>query len=142
MGVWTSAPDIGAFNGTPYLLDYTGGLLSVSRTDSQNFTLHSFDMALGWYSSSPTANVDVTYYLAGGGTSLQTLPLTLAYQTFSPELSLSQVTFDLSTGGLGGYISLDNLNVDGAAPVPEPETYALMLAGLALVGTVARRRSR
>lgn len=30
--------------------------------------------------------------------------------------------------------------ITAAAPVPEPETYALMLAGLALVGTLTRRR--
>ena len=27
-----------------------------------------------------------------------------------------------------------------AAPVPEPETYAMLLAGLAIIGAVARRR--
>jgi hypothetical protein len=29
-----------------------------------------------------------------------------------------------------------------AAPVPEPETYALMLAGLSMVGPVSRRQRR
>lgn len=34
------------------------------------------------------------------------------------------------------------LSVSAVPAVPEPETYALMLAGLAMIGLVARRRSR
>lgn len=37
--------------------------------------------------------------------------------------------------------AMDNLRVS-VTPVPEPESYALMLAGLGLMGTIARRRQR
>ena len=41
-------------------------------------------------------------------------------------------------------VSLRSLNVDDlkivSTPVPEPETYAMLLAGLGLIGAVARRR--
>ncbi len=39
-------------------------------------------------------------------------------------------------------VSLDNLVLSAVAPVPEPGSYALMLAGMAVVGGVARRRRR
>ena len=44
-----------------------------------------------------------------------------------------------------GGISADSLPANGswsvvAAPVPEPQTYAMLLAGLGLVGVIARRR--
>jgi hypothetical protein len=45
----------------------------------------------------------------------------------------------------GKSTQLDALAVhsgDVMAPVPEPETYAMMLAGLALIGAIGRRRSR
>ena len=39
------------------------------------------------------------------------------------------------------YVALDNINyVPATAPIPEPETYALMLGGLAVIGWAARRR--
>jgi len=39
--------------------------------------------------------------------------------------------------GIGNYPEVDNVSV---VAVPEPETYALMLAGLGALGLVARRR--
>jgi hypothetical protein len=42
----------------------------------------------------------------------------------------------------GGTDRVDNFTVSGVAAVPEPETYALMLAGLGLVGGIARRNVR
>ena len=42
----------------------------------------------------------------------------------------------------GGLYQLDNVVADGLLAVPEPATYALLIAGLATVGHAARRRQR
>jgi len=42
-----------------------------------------------------------------------------------------------------GNLAFDNISVTAvAAPVPEPSSYALLLAGLGVVGVMARRRSK
>lgn len=55
---------------------------------------------------------------------------------FSPlnRIGLSAIIDD-ATGGHETFFGL-------TAPIPEPETYAMMLAGLGLMGVVARRRER
>jgi len=47
------------------------------------------------------------------------------------------LTILLTTGGT--QVNFDNVRLD-VSPVPEPETYALLLAGLGLVGFAVRRR--
>jgi len=59
--------------------------------------------------------------------------------TFTPTASGSfGLTFN-NAGGDNMGAMLDNVSV---VAVPEPESYALLLAGLGLMGTVARRRAR
>jgi hypothetical protein len=75
------------------------------------------------------------------GTGL-TSPLAFYYTS-----GIGTTTVDLTTGSytytaLGSaFISPANLNVDvHASPVPEPQTYGMLLAGLAVIGVSVRRR--
>jgi len=51
---------------------------------------------------------------------------------------LTQLTFTSAASGYSGAV-IDNVSVTGA--VPEPETYAMLLAGLGMVGFIARRKA-
>jgi hypothetical protein len=48
--------------------------------------------------------------------------------------------FQITATGGDGWYSVGQFSADGVAAVPEPETYAMMLAGLSLLGAIARRR--
>jgi hypothetical protein len=148
VGIWTSTPfsadnTPAVYNDTPYLLAGYGGL-SITATDGSSFILNGWDLALGWYQSVTPNTVTATFELAAGGQVVQTLTLRSdSFSSTSLNQAVTRITLS-SASEVGstfneGYISLDNINVSA---VPEPASMALLLGGLALLGTAARRHQR
>lgn len=81
-------------------------------------------------SINPNTWTQITYTLAGG------VPVgaTAAFIEFSQGIG------PIDMGNPAGTVLIDDLYLGVAAAVPEPGTYAMLLAGLALVAGVARRR--
>ena len=125
----------------------TDGITVKSATAGGVFDLASFSLA-DWVNQGPAVeqrhgpgiagSVILSYTELVSGVSkdfseVLTLDKTVGLQTFS--LNLDNLTsFNLTS--LTGF-QLDNVNVSA---VPEPASMTLLLAGMALVGTVARRR--
>lgn len=61
-------------------------------------------------------------------------------QAVPGNYSLNVAGYKLDTAQSGGYSG--TVSVNPAAPVPEPETYAMLFAGLGLIGFTARRRKQ
>lgn len=118
---------------------YWSGLDAISVIDLGGmFTINAFTVQ--------TDNNDtyrIEYNQGGSWITAWDVPTNCCYgmQTNTATLSSGIVTNMLrftATGGDGWY-SVSEIQAFGQ-PVPEPETYALMLAGLGLVGFAARRR--
>jgi hypothetical protein len=61
---------------------------------------------------------------------------------FDQPLTLGSSYSFRVTGNASGAVGGTYAFLASAAPVPEPESYALMLAGLGVVGSIVRRRRR
>jgi hypothetical protein len=102
------------------------------------------DNHLSLYYSTPSSVLGaITAWsgLNGTGTLLGTLDLAAtdpAYSVWTPvtfSFNGTALSFDLT--GTANLVAIDNV-----AAVPEPESYALLLAGLGLLGFVARRKKQ
>ena len=97
------------------------------------FRLHFYDAADTFIQTSSTFTAPDGQVAAG-------------VYSFASVANVSRVELEvlsLLTGGICCRIEIREVAFEGqTAAIPEPETYALMLAGLGLVGAAARRRKR
>lgn len=112
-----------------------GAYMRLSRADNATFNLLSFDFA--------TQSPGHPFSLVGsGGQSLSLIGANDGFGESKASLAspgwqgLSYVYFYANSSG--GQI--DNLNVALTSAVPEPETVAMLLCGLAAVGFLSKRR--
>lgn len=125
-------------------LDYTtGGSFDANqhvRVDLLNAGASAF--------STNSADILQSLYLGGSnGNSVIGGDIANPYQSYSFDVSsalASPGTYTLRFASVSNegqlQLGIDNISLS-VSPVPEPETYALFLAGLGLMGFVARRRN-
>lgn len=102
-----------------------------NASSSADISLSGYLTPYGGYQSSQVSASAYTYY---GGAS-----------QFDREFGLSFIngTSTELSGNFRVSTSVDGVNnIAAAAPVPEPETWAMLLGGLALLGAIARRRKQ
>jgi hypothetical protein len=146
-GVWANEP-------SP-----EGILMFLGRTPADSFINYSAGFTTGFsffYTSLQTGSVSVYDGLSGTGNVLGTIALAAQDNVGCTEtpnfcnwtnvgVSFSGTALSVSFADVTELnVGFDNVTFGSAvasvAAVPEPETYALMLAGLAVVGAAARRR--
>lgn len=140
-----SGYQVGAVSGSGVGFSFDSSTLSFSSATP--FTFNSIWLTAAWNDG---LSVTLTGSLAGLSLYSQTVnPLATAPKLYTfdwaniDKVSIwtSGGTFHPGYGGAGEHVALDNLTFN-AAPVPEPESFAMLLAGLGVLAGVARRRQR
>lgn len=135
------------YNGTTAMFANgdNGGTAQIVMTvdGGGTFSVSSLDAAVYWIGA-PAGSIELIGAINGGGTVSTTLATGGAWMhhALSGFDNLDSLTFRDTTSGAflqAPGFGIDNINT---APVPEPESYALMIAGLAALGLVRRYRKQ
>jgi hypothetical protein len=115
--------------GDPFFVSYqlTSGALSAGSGPIPAFWSFSNGQITAWF---VVANVTPSSSLNTGGGGI-----------FDPD-NYDQVYANNTVTGTAREVVGEWTRMTSVSPVPEPETYAMMLAGLGLIGFVARNRKR
>ena len=135
--------------------------------ESGHMHLDAGDSAYQWFEVPQNGPYTISFDVSGSGRSRLFLTSDVTAGTFDNPVATSgdslnaitdwgtawthaSYTFDgiagnqgyhLFFGGRNGGMDIDNIMVAGSpSAVPEPESYAMMLAGFGLMGVIARRR--
>ena len=133
------AAGFGASNGTHFLVYRSGGSGSESfaAVSGTAFNLGSLDLG-GWHNFGSTPlSIEITGYRAHGPNVTSTV--SVAYGVFQSYTltGFTNLTSVRLGSFAGAYLAVDNINVSA---VPEPESLAMLLAGLGVLGWRLRRR--
>jgi len=148
-GLWgTISPSLGAtitINGITvslvgnligHLVGYNNGTLSQVLHEAEDFA----DTGSGY---SQTQLYNVIDNDSNAFTNSLTDPLSYAVAAGDDAygyFAVSDIAYDFGSASTNAYAQLVPDHITIGAPIPEPETYAMLLAGLGLLGFAARRR--
>ena len=131
------------FNGPEYNDVYEIAKITINGTKVYTLTTGAVENLATWFDG---VNSTAVNYISGAGTQSGEGGAITVVNPFG-NLAIDSIKFEALAGASGGLCGSSGLctnqsdyNVVNVTPVPEPETYALMLAGLAAVAFVARRR--
>ncbi len=146
----SSAASISANNGQVFVMDNWDAILNASNNDTTNST-HGTDILTAGANRFDNGDASNVNFEAGGdnwfgATSFtSTGPASSGLNFFFLSNTSSTASLPATVNRLAGTWSFDATTAQltyATAPVPEAETYAMMLAGLGLVGFMVRRRNQ
>lgn len=122
-----------AHSGNNYLAAYMNEGLDIRGT---NITLTSMWARVGGLVT-PYSTVKIWAYKNGQEIAQKSFEMSETYQFLDINMSGADVIY---IAGPYGWLLADDIVLTNAGPVPEPETYAMLLAGLGILGFAARRK--